>query len=81
MVTARVFLIATKTINAALATAGAGGVVVTIVNFLRFLETVPDPGLLPGASGPGAFFAVMGGVAITLLASIAFLALASTSRK
>lgn len=75
MMAARMFLIATQTINVALAAVGAVGVGVTIVQFFRFLETVPIPGLLPGASGPGAFFAVMGGLTITLLATIAFIAL------
>lgn len=75
MKAARGFYVATQTINVIVAMVGVAGIIVTIINFLEFLESVPIPGLLPGASGPGNFFAVMGGLGMALLAVVAFLTL------
>lgn len=47
MKAARDFLVVPQTIKAIVAVVGAVGVTVTIINFVRFLETVPIPGHLP----------------------------------
>lgn len=58
-----------QVLSAVIVAAGVVGTVVTVVNFLEFLESLPISGSLPGASEPGNFPAVMGGLTIALFAA------------
>ncbi|MBJ2122479.1 hypothetical protein I6N91_15975 [Arthrobacter sp. MSA 4-2] len=61
-----------QVLRAVILVAGVAGTVVTIVEFIKFVHAAPLPGLLPGASGPGNFIAVAGGLTIAFFAALQF---------